>query len=68
MSNVKDLHKKWMKDPEYKAAYEELGEEFEVAAAVIEARSRAGHTQEELAKRMDAPQSTVAPTGKRRAK
>ena len=48
---VDDLHKKWMKDPEYRREYEALGEEFSLAAALIDARTRAGLTQEEVAKR-----------------
>ena len=49
---AKDIHKKWLKDPAYREAYDSLAEEFALAAAVIEARSRAGLTQEELAERM----------------
>ena len=39
---AKDVHKKWLKDPAYREAYDSLAEEFALAAAVIEARSRAG--------------------------
>ena len=60
MSNVADLHEKWLKDPEYRAAYDSLGPEFEVARAPIGARSRAGLTQSELAERMETTQSVVA--------
>lgn len=60
MTNIADLKKKWLKDPEFKAAYEGMADEFELASAVIEARARAGLTQEELADRMDANQSLVA--------
>ena len=60
MSKVSDLHKKWSSNPEYKAAYEALGLEFELARSVIEARSRAGLTQEELARRMGTTQSAIA--------
>ncbi len=49
---AKDVHKKWLKDPAYREAYGRLAEEFARAAPVIEARSRAGLTQEELAERM----------------
>ncbi|MGQ0595611.1 MAG: helix-turn-helix domain-containing protein [Gammaproteobacteria bacterium] len=57
---AKDVHKKWLKDPAYREAYESLAEEFALAAAVIEARSRAGLTQEELAERMGTNQPVVA--------
>ncbi len=60
MTNITDLKNQWMKNPEFKAAYEGMADEFELASAVIEARSSAGLTQEELAERMDAKQSLVA--------
>jgi len=34
MTRVLDLHKKWMKDPEYAQAYHALEEEFARTAAV----------------------------------
>jgi len=60
MSNVTDLKKQCLKDPEFKAAYEGMADEFELASAVIEARALASLTQEELADRMDVNQSLVA--------
>ena len=60
MSKVTDLHEKWSRDPDYRAAYEKLGPEFEFAYSLIEARTRAGITQSELAKRMNTTQSVVA--------
>jgi ribosome-binding protein aMBF1 (putative translation factor) len=60
MSNATDLKKQLLKDPEFKAAYERMANEFELASAVIEARAAAGLTQEALADRMDAKQSLVA--------
>ena len=57
---TKDFHKKWLKDPAYREAYDSLAEEFALAAAVIEARSRAGFTQEELAERTGTTQPVVA--------
>jgi ribosome-binding protein aMBF1 (putative translation factor) len=60
MNKVEDLHRKWMKGPRYKKAYEELATEFELARAVIQARANAGLTQEELAKRIKTTQSVVA--------
>ena len=55
-----DIHKKWLKEPAYREAYDNLADEFALAAAVIEARSRAGLTQEELAERMGTTQPVVA--------
>ena len=60
MTKVRDLHERWMDDPTYREAYEALEEEFTLASALIEARARAGITQEELARRMETTQSTVA--------
>jgi transcriptional regulator with XRE-family HTH domain len=60
MTDVRELHKKWMKNPEYKASYEAMAPEFELAAAIIDTRNQAGLTQEQLATLMDAPQSLVA--------
>ena len=37
MSQVRDLHERWSRDPEYRAAYEALGPEFELARLLIEA-------------------------------
>src|SRR5579875_1501306 len=55
MSDIENLHRKWMKDPRYKKAHAELASEFELARAVIQARANAGLTQEELAKRIRQP-------------
>ena len=60
MTKISDLHKKWMKDPEYRREYEGLEEEFALASAIIDARSRAGLTQEELAAKMETSQSAIA--------
>jgi ribosome-binding protein aMBF1 (putative translation factor) len=60
MTRVKDLHQGWMKDPKYKAEYEALQEEFQLARALIEARTRAGLSQAQVARRMKTSQSYVA--------
>ncbi len=60
MTKVLDLHKKWNRDPAYKAAYDALGPEFDLARCLIETRTGAGLTQAELAKRMKTTQSVVA--------
>ena len=60
MSKIRDLHKKWMKDPEYRKEYDALEEEFALMAEVAKARARAGLSQAELAKRMKTTQSAVA--------
>ncbi len=55
-----DLHKKWMKNPKYRNEYRALAEEFSLAATLIEARARAGLTQEQVARRMKTTQAVVA--------
>jgi ribosome-binding protein aMBF1 (putative translation factor) len=60
MTDVRELHKTWMKEPGYKAAYEGMASEFAVAAAIIDARSKAGLSQEQLAERMKTKQPFVA--------
>lgn len=60
MTTLKDLHRRWSKDDDYKSAYNELGKEFELAKALIEARTRAGLSQTQLARRMKTSQSYVA--------
>jgi transcriptional regulator with XRE-family HTH domain len=65
---VDDLHKHWWKDPAYRREYEALEEEFSLAAALIEARARAGLTQEEVARRMKTTQAVIARLESGRAK
>ena len=57
---VDEVFAEWRRDPEYVAAYDTLEEEFALASALIEARSRAGLTQVELARRMGTTQAVVA--------
>lgn len=60
MARVKDLHRRWLGDPAYRSAYEALEDEFQLARELIEARTRAGLTQTQLAKRMKTSQSYIA--------
>jgi len=60
MTRIKELHKKWMKDPEYRREYDALEDEYALAAEVAQARIRSGLSQTELARRMKTTQSTVA--------
>ena len=60
MTRIRDLHKTWLKEPNYRREYDLLEEEFALAAAVAKARQRAGLSQAELARRMKTTQSTVA--------
>jgi transcriptional regulator with XRE-family HTH domain len=60
MARITELHKKWIKEPKYRLAYEALEEEFALASTLIEARNRAGLTQQELAQKMGTTQPVVA--------
>jgi HTH-type transcriptional regulator/antitoxin HipB len=48
------------RDPEFKAAMEEMRPQFEFQRALIMARVEAGITQREMAKRLEVKQSAVA--------
>jgi transcriptional regulator with XRE-family HTH domain len=60
MARITELHKKWINEPKYRMAYEALEEEFALASTLIEARNRAGLTQQELAQKMGTTQPVVA--------
>jgi ribosome-binding protein aMBF1 (putative translation factor) len=57
---VEESFRKWQADPEFVAAYDALEEEFALANALIEARSRADMTQEQVAQAMGTSQAAVA--------
>jgi transcriptional regulator with XRE-family HTH domain len=58
--SVDELHKNWLKDPEYRREYEALEGEFSLAASLIDARTRAGLTQQQVARRMRTTQAAIA--------
>jgi ribosome-binding protein aMBF1 (putative translation factor) len=60
MTKVRDLHRRWLKEPAYRKAHEELALEFELARDAMRARIGAGLTQEQLARRMKTTQSVIA--------
>jgi transcriptional regulator with XRE-family HTH domain len=60
VARISDLHKKWLKEPKYRKAYDALESEFALASAVIDARVRAGLTQAALARKMGTTQPVVA--------
>ena len=57
---VGDLAKKWMNDPEFRREYEALREEFSLVSELIGARTRAGLTQDDVARRMHTTQAVIA--------
>lgn len=60
MSSIAQLKKKWMEDPDVRDAFIEMTPEFEISRGLIDARIKAGLTQEEVALRMGTTQSAVA--------
>jgi transcriptional regulator with XRE-family HTH domain len=50
----------WQEDPEFRQAYDELAEEFELFDELLKARTRAGLTQAEVAERMGTKTPAVA--------
>jgi ribosome-binding protein aMBF1 (putative translation factor) len=66
---AKDLHARDMaNDPEYRAAYEALEDEFALVSALIRARTRARLSQAEVANRMGTTESVVSRLESGRAK
>ena len=57
---VAEVAKEWFKNPEFKAAYDALEEEFALAQALIKARADADMTQEQVAREMGTTQAAVA--------
>jgi ribosome-binding protein aMBF1 (putative translation factor) len=57
---VEETAKRWMKNPDFKAAYDALEDEFALAAALIKARGDADMTQEQVAAAMGTTQAVVA--------
>ena len=59
-TRIRDLHKTWLRERDYRDAWEALRDEFEVASAIVDARARAGLTQAELAERIGTRQPAIA--------
>jgi len=60
MTRLKDLKKMLLKDPAVRKEYDALEEEFALMLEIAKARTRAGLSQAELARRMKTTQSTIA--------
>ena len=60
MTLISELKGQWMKGPAFKVEYDALEDEFSLARELIEARTRAGLSQAELAHRMGTTQSAIA--------
>jgi transcriptional regulator with XRE-family HTH domain len=60
VSKLSTLRRRWRKEPDFRAEYDALREEFALAAALIDARAHAALTQAEVARRMATTQAYVA--------
>ena len=60
MSSIKDLKKQWLQDKEFSDAYSSLAVEFAVAKSIIQARTKAHLTQQEIAEKIGTTQSVIA--------
>jgi len=58
--SAEEVHKKWMKDPDYRREYEKLQPEFEIASQMIEARIKQKLSQEDLARKMGTGQAVIS--------
>lgn len=58
---IEELHRRWLRnDPEYRAAHAANADQFALASALIAARSQAGLSQAELARRVGPSQAAIA--------
>lgn len=60
VAKFEDVKSQWMKEEEFKQAYDHLELEYEISLQLIQARLIADLTQAELAKRMGTTQSVIA--------
>jgi len=60
VTKISELHRRWRQGTDYRDAYGALSEEFDLARALIEARTAAGLSQAQLARRMKTSQSYIA--------
>jgi len=59
-ARLRTLARRWLRVPEFKAAYDALGPEFEIIATLVRARANAGLSQSEVAARMGTSQASIA--------
>jgi len=56
----REIEKKWVKDPQFVKAYDELELEFALIRAILNARIKRGLTQKKLAEKVGTKQSSIA--------
>jgi len=60
ITSYSDLRKKWMKDPDFKKAYDDLEPEFAIVRAMIKMRLKNKMSQKDLAKKLGTKQPAIA--------
>ena len=60
MIPYRKLKKKWLKEPAFKNAYDDLQPEYDLIALMIRKRIDEGLTQKEIARRMGTKQSAIS--------
>lgn len=60
MTELAELKGRLLEDPETRAEYEAMENEYAIARELIAARTRAGLSQAQVAERMGTSQSTIA--------
>lgn len=55
MTKIDDLHRRWRKDADYKGAYDDRGEEFDLARSLIEVRTTVRPSQPQQARNLTTP-------------
>ncbi|MBF0627183.1 MAG: helix-turn-helix transcriptional regulator [Magnetococcales bacterium] len=60
MKTHDEMVAEWMKDPEFKTAYDALDEQFRLVDELLVARKNAGMTQRQVAERMGSSTPSIA--------
>ena len=60
MSDLQELKKELMEDPEFRKEYEAIQPEMEITRALLEARIRSGMTQTELSEKSGISQADIS--------
>lgn len=55
-----DLKKKWLKNPKFKKAYDDLEPEYAITRAILEKRIKSKMSQKDLAKKLGTKQSAIS--------
>jgi hypothetical protein len=67
VTKIGDLHRRWRKDADYKGAYDALGEEFDLARSLSDARTAERLSPPQHAKTLETPRHTSRESTQKRA-